>query len=166
MLFDVGVQKIDNTMLDTYRMVVAVFSVIDVTNWIRFFKDIFLVANVSPEVTLGMPFLTLSGADVDFLDWELRWKTYTTREALLTTRHVKLVEKNEFAATVIDLEHETFVVHVASLSSVTSLSSTLFDVDVHPFHKWLDSQRSFYKGPVEYANIADMFFPDLASKTP
>ena len=30
------------------------------------------MANVSPEVVLGMPFLTLSDADVDFLDQDLR----------------------------------------------------------------------------------------------
>ena len=53
------------------------------------------MANVSPEVVLGMPFLTLSGADVDFLDWELRWRIYTTEEAFPTTRHVELVGKKE-----------------------------------------------------------------------
>ena len=29
------------------------------------------MANVSPEIVFGMTFLTLSGADVDFLGWEL-----------------------------------------------------------------------------------------------
>ena len=42
-----------------------------------------------------MPFLTLSGADINFLDWELQWRTYTTEEALSTTRHVELVGKKE-----------------------------------------------------------------------
>ena len=31
------------------------------TNCVRFLEEIFLVANVSPEVVLGIPFLTLSG---------------------------------------------------------------------------------------------------------
>ena len=53
------------------------------------------MANVSPEVVLRMPFLTLSSAYVDFLNWELRWRTYTTEEALATTRHVELVGKKE-----------------------------------------------------------------------
>ena len=69
---DVGAQKIDGTLLDTFGMVVAAFSVEDKANRVRFFEETFLVANVSPEVVLGMPFLTLSGADVDFLDRELR----------------------------------------------------------------------------------------------
>ena len=58
-------------MLDTHGMVVAAFSVEDKANQVRFFEETFLVANVSPEVVLGMPFLTLSGADVDFPGREL-----------------------------------------------------------------------------------------------
>ena len=63
---DVGAQKIDGTTLDTHGMVVAIFSVIDKANRVRFFKKTFLVANVSPKVVLGMSFLTLCGADIDF----------------------------------------------------------------------------------------------------
>ena len=81
------------------------------------------MANISPEVVFGMPFLTLSGVDVDFLGCELRWKTYTTEEALPTTRRVELVGKKEFAAAALDPEHETYVVHVGSVSSDASPSS-------------------------------------------
>ena len=68
---DVRALKIDGTMLDTFGMVVTAFSVTDKANRVRFFEEIFLVANVSPKVVLGMPFLTLSGADVDFSGREL-----------------------------------------------------------------------------------------------
>ena len=44
---------------------------------------------------LGLPFLTLSGADVDFFGRELRWKIYTTEEALPTTRRIELVSQKE-----------------------------------------------------------------------
>ena len=73
MLFNVGAQKIDGTILDTYKMVVAAFLVTENVNQVRFFEESFLVANVSPEVVLKMFFLTLSGADIDFLRQELRW---------------------------------------------------------------------------------------------
>ena len=63
---DVGAQKIDGTILDNFEMVVTAFSMTEKANQVRFFKEIFLVANVSPEVVLKIPFLTLSGADVDF----------------------------------------------------------------------------------------------------
>ena len=65
---DIGAQKIDGTMLDTFGVVVLAFSVTNKANRVRFFEETFLVANVSPEVVLGMPFLTLSGADVNFAD--------------------------------------------------------------------------------------------------
>ena len=64
---EVGVQKIDGNMLDTFGMVVIAFSMTEKANWVRFFEETFLVANVSPEVVLRMSFLTLSGTNVDFL---------------------------------------------------------------------------------------------------
>ena len=69
---DVGAQKIEDTLLDTYGMVVAAFSVVDKINGVRFFEKTFLVANVSLEVVFEMLFLILSGANIDFLDWELQ----------------------------------------------------------------------------------------------
>ena len=52
---DVGAQKINGTMLDTYGMVVTAFSVTDKASRVRFFEETLLVANVSPEIVLGMP---------------------------------------------------------------------------------------------------------------
>ena len=72
---DVKAQKIDGNTLDIYKMVVAAFSVTNKANRVRFFEKTFLVANNSPEVVLGISFLTLSIADIDFLGWELRWRT-------------------------------------------------------------------------------------------
>ena len=68
---DVRAQKIDSTTLDNFEMVVTAFLVTKKANQVRFFEETFLVANVSTEVVLGIPFLTLSGADVDFLGWKL-----------------------------------------------------------------------------------------------
>ena len=70
-LTDIGAQKIDSITLGTYEMVVVAFLMKDKANRVRFFKETFLVANVSPEVVFVMPFLILSGADVDFSDGEL-----------------------------------------------------------------------------------------------
>ena len=52
-------------------MVVTAFSVTDQANRVRFFEKTFLVANVSPDMVLGMPFLILSGTDVNFLKRKL-----------------------------------------------------------------------------------------------
>ena len=124
---DVRAQKIDSTMLDTYGMVVAAFIMVDKANRVRCFEETFLEANVSPEVVFGMFFLTLSGADVDFLDRELRWRTYTTKEAFPTTRHIKPVGNNKFTAATLNPEYETYVVHVTSFSY-----TPLIALDVHP----------------------------------
>ena len=128
---DVGAQKIDGSMLNTHRMVVTAFSVVDKANRVRFFEETFLVANVNPEVVFRMPFLTLSNADIDFLGRDLRWRTYTIEEALPTTRRIELMGKKEFAAAALDSEHETYIVHVTSLSSTPLVVS----LNVHPFRR-------------------------------
>ena len=69
---NVGTQKIDGTTLETYRLMVAAFSVTDQANMVKFFDKIFLVANVSPDVIFRMPFLTPSCADVNFSKRELQ----------------------------------------------------------------------------------------------
>ena len=63
---NIGAQKIDDTKLDIFGTVVTAFSMTDKANRVKFFKETFLVANVSLEVVLGMFFLTLNGANVDF----------------------------------------------------------------------------------------------------
>ena len=162
---DVGAQEIDGTTLDTYGIVVAAFSVEDKANRVRFSKETFLVANISPELVLGMPFLTLSGVDIDFSGRELRQRTNTTEKVLLTTRRVKLVGKKEFIAAALDPEHETYVVHVASLRS-TPLAS----LDIHSFQEPQISSLIAKEAPTKvltkYSDFADVFSPDLATKLP
>ena len=63
---NVRAQKINGPTFETYRMVIATFSVTDQADRVRFFEKTFLVANVSSDMVLGMSFLTLNGADVDF----------------------------------------------------------------------------------------------------
>ena len=68
---NIGAQKINDTTFETYGMVVVIFSVTDQAIRVKFFEKTFLVTNVSPDVILGMLFLTLSSTDVDFLKKEL-----------------------------------------------------------------------------------------------
>lgn len=69
---DIRAQKIDNTMLDTYRIIFAAFLVTDKVNQIRFFEQTFLVTNVCLEVVFGIFFLILNSVNIDFLEQELR----------------------------------------------------------------------------------------------
>ena len=133
---------------------------VDKANQIRFSKEIFLVANVSPKVVFEMSFLTRSDAHINVSDREFWWKIYNIEKALLNTRHVKLVGTKEFAAAVLDPEYETYVVHVASLGSTSS--------NVHSFWRphisGLIAKEAFIKLFDEYANIANVFSPELVSE--
>ena len=155
-------------------MVVASFSVVDKANRVRFFEESFLITNISPEVVLKMPFLTLSGANIDFPGWELWWKTYITEEALRTTKRIELVGKKEFMAATLDPKYKTYVVHVASLSSTLLVASMLVaspgstPLDVHtsrrPQISGLIAKEASTKVPAKHLDFADVFSLDLTSK--
>ena len=81
---NVGAQKIDGSILETFGMVIADLQVEDKSGRLRFFQEIFLVADTKFEVILGISFLKLSNADVSFGEGTLTWKSYTTSEVLLT----------------------------------------------------------------------------------
>ena len=165
---DVGAQKIYSTTLNTFEIVVAVFSMANKANQIRFFEKTFLLANVSLEIVFEMLFPTLSSANVDFLDQKLWWRTYTTKKALSTTKFIKPIDKKEFAATMLDLEYETYVVPIRLVSSIALLGSS--SLDIHPFYRpqiaSLIVKKVLIKILTKYSDIADVFSSDLVSKLP
>lgn len=63
---DVGSQKIDGSSLDTYGMIIAVFQVLDKFGRLRFFQEIFLLADINIKVVFDKLFLTFSNIDVQF----------------------------------------------------------------------------------------------------
>ena len=87
---------------------------------------------------------------------------------LPTTRRVELVGKKEFAAVALDPDYKTYVVHVGFVNFVALPSSSL--LDVHPTCRpqiaGLIAEKAPTKVPVKYADFADVFSPDLASKLP
>ena len=167
-LTDVRVQKINNTTLDTFGIIVAAFSVMDKTNRVRFLEKTFLVANISLKIVLEMPFPTLSGVDIDLLDRKLQWRTYTTKEAFPTTKFIELVDKKKFAAILLDLESENFVVHVASLGSDALPSFSPLELNVHPSCRPQVSGLIAKEAPIKifakYLDFVHVFFLDLAFK--
>ena len=70
------------------------------------------------------------------------------------------MEKKEFAAAALDPEHETYVVHIASLSS----SPLDFYPSWRPQIFGLIAKKAPTKIPDKYANFADVFSLDLASE--
>ena len=83
---NIRAQKIDGTTLETYGIVVSIFSILDKDGRKRFFEESLLLADVKPDIVFGMPFLTMSNTDIDFQARNLQWRSYTTGDILPTTR--------------------------------------------------------------------------------
>ena len=143
-------------------MVVAAFSVTSQADRVNFFEKTFLVAKVSLDMVIGMPFFTLSGADVNFPKKELWWRSYTIKEALSTTKQVELVRKKKFTAAALNLRHETFVVHKAFLENSSQKDY------IHPFCRvqkaTLVANKAPTSIPTEYSDFANVFSLELALK--
>ncbi len=66
-------------------MIVFIFSMSDKDGRERFFEESFLLADVKPDVMLGMLFFTMSNTDIDFQARDLWWSSYITGDVVLTT---------------------------------------------------------------------------------
>ena len=147
---NVEAQKIDGSTLKIFGMVLANLQVEDKLGRVWVFQETFLLADISAKVVSDMPFLTLSNADVQFIEKELTWRSYITAEALPTTKRVKLINKKEFAKAALDKKSETFVVHMASLNLApqihpdkTALIASLLIKQVKIPNKYLDFANVF-----------------------
>ena len=67
------------------------------------------------KVVLGMSFLAISNADIQFGGERLTWRSYIAAQALPTARRIELIDKHKFAKTALNENFETFMVHVAAL---------------------------------------------------
>ena len=105
------------SLFRTFKIVIVGFQIEDKLDRVWFFQESFLLANTRMEIVLGMVFVTFSNANIQFREKELTWRFYITAEALPTTKQVELINKKEFAKTVLDEGFETFVVHVAALEA-------------------------------------------------
>ena len=117
-------------------MVIAGFQIENKLGKAQFFEESFLLADTSIEVVLRMPFLILSNANIQFAKKEFICRSYTTAEALPTTKQVELIDKKEFAKVVLDEEFETFVMHIADLETL------LEGIMIH-LHEKLKFQHQF-----------------------
>ena len=114
------------------------------------------------EVVLGMPFLALSNADVEFI--ELRKFTqrfYTIAEALSTTSWVELIDKKKFAKAGQDENSETFVIYVAVLKA----EALIYPSQIAQIAT-LQGDKGPIEIPVKYSDYTDVFSYDLAIEQP
>ena len=147
---NIGAQIIDSSTLETFGIVLASFQVEDKLRRIRFFQEIFLLADISTERVLDMFFLTFSNADIQFVEKEPTWRTYNTAKALPTTKRVELIDKKKFAKMALDEKSEAFVVHVASFN----LTPEIYLNRAAQIASLLAKE---VKIPDEYSDFADVF---------
>lgn len=74
------------------------------------------MANTSVEMVLKILFLTFSNPNVLFPEWKFTWRSYIAANALLTFKHMEVIDKNKFAKVAADKNIEAFVMHVTSLN--------------------------------------------------
>ena len=110
---------------------VAVFSVTDQALRVRFFEEIFPVANVSPDIAFGILFFSLSYTHVNFPKKELQQRFYTIEKVFSTIKRVALVDKKEFTSAALDPGYEIFVIHITFLKSPSNNQKS----DIHLFRR-------------------------------
>lgn len=67
-----SVQKIDNSRLEIYKMVIVLFEINDKDKKTRFFEKTFLLADISIDVAFKVLFLSLTNVEVNFNNRQLR----------------------------------------------------------------------------------------------
>ena len=158
---DVSAQKIDGSTLSTFEIVIVVFQVQDKLGRARFFQKTFLMANTSMEVVFEMPFLTLSNANVGFLDKKLTWRTYSVGEILPTTKRVQIIDWKEFAKAALDPKNKAFVLHIVTIT---------LKMTIYPEHKaqidLLKAKKAPVLVPAEYLDFAKVFSEELTVVLP
>lgn len=68
---NIKVPKLNDTILQTYKIIVSTFFILDKDGRIMFFKKSFLLANISLNIVLKMLFLTIL-----MMILTLKYKTY------------------------------------------------------------------------------------------
>lgn len=110
-----------------------------------------------------MLFFIMTNANVNFQAWDLEWGSYTIRNILLTITRVGLIGKNKFAAAILDLEHEAFVLYVVAFSvNLVDEVRSLWKAQI----VYVKGDEASIKVPNKYANFADVFSPKLVIELP
>lgn len=73
------------------------------------------------KLVLKIPFLFFSNTDFQFDVEKFTLRSYTIAEALPTTGQVELIDKKEFAKTVLNKTSETFIIYISALKATEGL---------------------------------------------
>ena len=67
---DVEAQKIDDSNLKTFGMILASFQMVNKLEKAQFFQETFLLADINLKIVLSILFFTFSHADIRFIEKE------------------------------------------------------------------------------------------------
>ena len=156
---NVGTQEIDRSYLDTFGIVIADCSVKNKLGRVIFFQKDLLLATIGIDVVLGMLLLTISKANIRFVEWKLVWRTYIAAKALPISKNMKIINNKEFAAVALKADNKTFVLYVAALQEPTTMP-------IHPSYQFqvtiVTSKKT--RIPTKYANFSNVFSLDSGAK--
>lgn len=63
---NISIQKIVNTILEIYGIIISIFLLLNKDSKERFFKKTFLLVNVSLYIILGIFFVIMNNVDINF----------------------------------------------------------------------------------------------------
>ena len=157
-----GAQKILSSALKTYDIAITGISIQDKSDRTRFFEETFLLADTSIEIVLGILFLALSNADIQFDIKSLTYRSYNAAEALPIARRVKIINKHKSAQAIFDNKSGTFVMYIAAMKA---LKPAIYQ-SWAPLLVTLKQDKALTEILLEYVDYANVFFPDLAMTLP
>lgn len=103
----------------------------------------------------------MSNSDIDFEARDLKQRSYTTGDVLLTNRKIELIGKKEFIIRAFDSKHKVFVIYI------TALNINLSD-KVHSLKRaqiiYLKADEAPIKVSSKYVDFIDIFSPKLVIK--
>lgn len=136
-------------------MIIAFFLVDNTDKRFQFFKKTFLLANISMDIALGIFFLTLNNIKVNFTNRKPKQRLYTIFKTFSTIRWIELGKKKKFAAIIMNLNDETFIVHI--IFFVNFNLSLLVYPPQRALIASLKSDKTLISRFFEYANFVDFF---------
>ena len=109
-----------------------------------------------------MLFLKISNAEVSFGEEILTWRTYIINEALPTTKQVQIIDPKEFVIAALDVNSETFMMHVA-----------IWEQEEMPVYSKRQAQvrallfdEAHTEVPAEYSDYSNVFSAENAAELP
>lgn len=110
--------------------------------------------------------MTLSKANIQFVERVLIWRSYITAKTLLIIKYIKLINKKKFAKIILDKKLKTFVVYIATLKTLEIIiyllqktqiiSNNLVQIAV------LKQNKVFIKISIKYSDFLNIFLEKKA----